>query len=429
LQPFVSYTPWAYALTGTPTMPVNPDDLLTAVQLATTRLSVRSEHVLLERMMALWSDRLSVYGLKPLNGALKNYGDYHLLRPYALGRATTLLTTFAHDTSVLYYLDNVVSSGPIPNENWAREFLELYTMGPVDPDPAITTPNYTEPDVQAAAKAFTGWTWDTALGPNWGLFTYNPSLQLVSASPYPFLGISITPSTGTTSEGDQVVSAVVNSSKTARGIAAKMIRHLLRYDPQPTEVTAVAAQYPNIGQMISTILSQANVAALTPAQYLFSSPSRFVYQALRAVDADPAMFAMGVIEELRRMGNAPFEWPAPDGYPDQPEKWLGSVFGRWEFANRMFATPDPITGENPQLPGVAFSDAQIVALVSPFTTVASIVANIDQLLTGGILSDNEKSVLEAYGTIAISPPFSLSPFQVLREMLALAISAPSFQYY
>jgi len=428
LQPFVSYTPWAYLLTGTPMNPVDPDSLLTAVQLATTRLSVRSEHVLLERMMDLWSNRLSVYGRKPGNGALKNYSDYHIIRPNALGSASALLTAFARDTSALYYLDNVSSSAPVPNENWAREFLELYTMGPNDPDPAITAPNYVEADVQAAAKAFTGWTWDTIPGPSLGLFNYDGALQLTSPTSYPFLGSSITPGLSSTFEGDQVVSLTVNSPKTARGIAAKMIRHLLRYDPTPAQVTAAAAQYPNIGLMVDSILSQANISALTPSQYLFSSPSRFAYQALRALDADPAMFAKGLIDELRRMGNAPFEWPAPDGYPDEAEKWLGSVFGRWQFANNLFTAPDS-TGDNPNMPGVVFTDAQLLAMVSPFTTMASVVANLDVLLTGGILSDNEKSVIEAYGSIAISPPYSYSPYQVLREMFALTISAPSFQYY
>lgn len=425
LQPFLSFTPYAYLLTG----PVDPDNLLLVAQLATTRLSVRSEHVLLERIMDLWSNRLSVYGRKAGNGSLKNYGDYHIIRPNALGSASTLLTAFARDTSALYYLDNVFSSAPTPNENWAREFLELYTMGPNDPDPSITTPNYIEADVQAAAKAFSGWTWDLAPSPNFGLFTYLSAMHVVSASSYQFLGQPITPSVPTTSEGDQVVSLTVNSSMTARGIAAKMIRHLLRYDPTPAQVTAAAALYPNIGQMVASILSQANISALTPSQYLFSSPSRFAYQALRALDADPGVFATGLIDELRRMGNAPFEWPAPDGYPDEAEKWLGSVFGRWEFASRLFTPPDPVTGDNPMMPGVVFTDSQLLAMVSPFTTMASIVANLDVLLTGGILSDNEKSVIEAYGSIAISPPYSYPPLQVLREMFALTISAPSFQYY
>ncbi|MBL8804431.1 MAG: DUF1800 family protein [Planctomycetes bacterium] len=429
LQPFVSYTPWAYLLTGTPQMPVNPDDLLIAVQAATARLSVRSEHVLLERMMDMWSNRLSVYGRKAGNGALKNYSDYHIIRPHALGSVSRLLTNFARDTSVLYYLDNVGSSAPVPNENWAREFLELYTMGPNDPDPSVTEPNYVEADVQAAAKAFTGWTWDMAPSPNFGLFTYDSALQLTSSAPYAFLGSMITPASASTLEGEQVVGLTVNSSQTARGIAAKMIRHLLRYDPTPAQVTAAAALYPNTGLMVASILSQANISALTPAQYLFSSPSRFAYQALRALDADPSLLAQGLIDELRRMGNAPFEWPAPDGYPDEAEKWLGSVFGRWQFANNLFTAPDPVTGDNPNMPGVVFTDAQLLAMVSPFTTMASVVTNLDVLLTGGILSDNEKSVIEAYGAIAISPPYSYSPYQVLREMFALTISAPSFQYY
>ena len=180
--------------------------------------------------------------------------------------------------------------------------------------------------------------------------------------------------------------------------------------------------------MISSILSFANVSALAPSDYLFSSPSRFMYQALRAMGASPTWDGAGPLSELQRMGNAPFEWPAPDGYPDDPLKWAGGLFARWEFANKLFAAPD-VNGENPEFEGVVFTDAELLAKVQPFTTVMDIIDNLDSLLMGGVLSDNEKCVLEAYVNIALQPPFSIPALQVLRELYALCISTPSFQYY
>ena len=114
LQPVISWTPFE-AITN---FGGDPDQLLAFSQQATIGLSVVSEKILLERMMDLWTNRLSVYGKKAGNGVLKNYGDYHIFRPNALRSFSRLLTRFAEDTSVLYYLDNVFSSGPIPNENW-----------------------------------------------------------------------------------------------------------------------------------------------------------------------------------------------------------------------------------------------------------------------------------------------------------------------
>lgn len=407
---------------------LNADDYVMFTQQATIGLSVLSSKILLERTMDMWTNRLNVYGRKPLNGTTKLYGDYAIIRPNALGNADALFTAFARDTSALYYLDNVVSAAPIANENWAREFLELYTMGQNDPDPSITTPNYIEADVQAAAQAFTGWSWDSSgfpTNPNLGLFLYQSASHITTSKV--FQGITLTPASSTTAEGDQVVSIVVNSSKTARTTAYKILRHFLRYDPSPTQVTTVAAQYPSITAMIGAALAQSNVTALTQSDYLFSSPSRFVYQALRASGAVPDWSKWGLIEELRRLGNAPFEWPAPDGYPDEPGKWAGGLFARWEFANKLFTEPDPITGDNPELPGVVFTDTEILAMVSPFTTTMDIVNNIDARFTGGVLSVNEKSVLDAYINVALSVP--LNPYQILREVLALTVSSPTFQYY
>lgn len=432
LQPVISWTPWqAIGAYGG-----NPDDLLQYTQQATIGLSVLSEKILLERVMDFWSNRLNVYGKKAGNGILKNYSDYYTFReidtnlvvpkPKALGLPKRLLTNFAHDTSVLYYLDNVISSGPVPNENWAREYLELYTMG--QDDPIFGTPNYTEVDVQAAAGAFTGWSWDLAAGPDFGLFKYSPGLHL--AGPKTFQQIQLLEDSQTTAEGDQVVSIIVNSLKTGRGIAAKMIRHFLRQDPQPAQVHTASLLYRagDVTAMIGDILSQANVSALTPPDYLFSSPSRFVYQALRAMGANPIWDGEGPFNELQRMGNAPFEWPAPDGYPDVAEKWAGGVFARWEFANKLLTAPD-VNGENPELPGVVFTDAELLALISPFTTTMDMVNNMDNLLTGGILSDNEKCVLEAYYNVVIAAPYNLTVQEARRELFALCISSPSFQYY
>lgn len=432
LQPVISWTPFA-AISN---YSGDPDDLLQFTQQGTIGLSVLSSKVLLERVMDFWSNALSVYGKKAGNGILRNYSDYYTFRqldpnlvvpkPKALGSGKRLLTNFARDTSVLYYLDNVISSGPVPNENWAREYLELYTMG--QDDPIFSSPNYSEADVQAAAAAFTGWSFDLALTANLGLFKFIPSQHL--SGPKTFQQIQLLQDNLSTGEGDQVVSIIVNSLKTGRGIAAKMIRYFLRQDPTPNQVHSASLIYRagDITSMIGDILSQPNVSALTPSDYLFSSPSRFMYQAMRATGANPDWDGSGPLSELQRMGNAPFEWPAPDGYPDEPEKWAGGIFARWEFANKLFTAPNA-SGKNPELPGVVFTDTQLSQKVGGATTAPAIVAALDQLLTGGILSVNEKCVLELYYNVVRAMPYNLTHAQALREMFALAISCPSFQYY
>lgn len=407
---------------------VDPDGLLGYTQQATIGLSVLSERMLLERMMDFWSNRLNVYGKKVLNGPLKLYGDYHIFRPNALGSVKAMITAFGHDTSGLFYLDNIESAQPIPNENWAREMLELYSMGLIHP---ITGQNnYSEGDVQAAAAAFTGWSYQGIPGPNALLFAYKPWMHLSGQKT--FQGVGLTQVDATPGEGDQVLDIIVNSDKTRLGMAAKMVRFLLHHDSQSNlahqQIQAAALQYDaGVKAMVSNILSQANVSLLTPADYFLSSPSRFVYQACRAVGASLDSAQPELLYELRRMGNAPFEWAAPNGYPDEPQKWAGGVFARWEFANKLTALD--AGGNNPELPGVEVTDSQVLALAQPYSTPMDIINNLDNRLTGGVLSDNEKSVLEAYIFYAASPPYSLTQIPLLRELIALFISCPTFQYY
>lgn len=428
LAPFLGSESWTPAQVFAALQ--NPDDVLSFTQRMTLGRSVLSENILLERMMDFWSNRLNVYAKKQGNAAFKHYGDY-VIRQNALGDAKALLTEFAHDTSVLHYLDNIDSGTPIANENWAREFLELYTMGQVDPISGAA--NYTEDDVQAAAKAFTGWSVDLYVppppltNPHLGLFLYKPIQHITG--PKVFQGIQLFEDASTTYEGDQVVSIVVNSLKTGRGMAAKMIRHLLRYDPQAAQVNSASLLYRSAGvpAMVQDILSQANVSALTPDKYLFASPSRFVYQAMRASGASPVWTDLNVLGELQRMGNAPFEWPAPDGYPITPEKWAGGIFSRWEFANKLFGAADAM-GAYP-LGDVHFDDTQIMALLNGATTIPGAINAVNQRFTGGVLSENEKSVLLLHLQTVLPAPYDLSYPQAVRELCALTISSPTFQYY
>lgn len=83
------------------------------------------------------------------------FDHYGLLRTNALGNVQTLVRTVGLDASMLVYLDGAVNAVGQANENYARELLELFTMGQTGPDGA---PNYTETDIQELARALTGWT-------------------------------------------------------------------------------------------------------------------------------------------------------------------------------------------------------------------------------------------------------------------------------
>src|SRR6266550_4359460 len=163
-----------------PPKPVkNPQLVVTELQRAALLRAVYSERQLFEMMVSFWENHFSIFANKDADRLLLTEFDRDTIRPSALGNFRDLLGATARSSAMLYYLDNWQSSvqrhypatndkpartvGGI-NENYARELMELHTLG-VDG-------GYTQKDVQEVARCFTGW---TIRKPNEvGLFFFNP---------------------------------------------------------------------------------------------------------------------------------------------------------------------------------------------------------------------------------------------------------------
>src|SRR2546421_2170693 len=162
--------------------PKNPYMVITDLQRAKLLRAVYSERQLYEVMVDFWENHFSIFANKDDDRYLLTSFDRETIRPFVMGRFRDLLGATAHSPAMLYYLDNWRSSVPRPypakgdkpagvdgglNENYARELMELHTMG-VDG-------GYTQKDVQEVARCFTGW---TIQKPNeQGLFLYRPGLH------------------------------------------------------------------------------------------------------------------------------------------------------------------------------------------------------------------------------------------------------------
>ena len=109
-----------------------------------------SERQLYERMVHFWNDHFSIFIGNAQIGFLKVIDDRDVIRQHAMGRFRDLLGASAHSPAMLVYLNNAESTREAPNENYARELMELHSLG-VDG-------GYTETDVKEVARAFTGWT-------------------------------------------------------------------------------------------------------------------------------------------------------------------------------------------------------------------------------------------------------------------------------
>ncbi len=134
---------------------VQEENVRRELQQAALLRAIYSRRQLYEVMVDFWSDHFSISTLKGDCAWLKTIDDREVIRPHALGNFGELLWASMHSPAMLHYLDNQENHAGGPNENYARELLELHTLG--------VTAGYTQRDVQEVARGLTGWTVDDHL--------------------------------------------------------------------------------------------------------------------------------------------------------------------------------------------------------------------------------------------------------------------------
>ena len=291
------------------------------------------ERQLHEVMVEFWSDHFSIDASKGDCRWLKAADDREVIRAHALGRFPALLRASALSPAMLWYLDGRVNrrrdGGDRPNENYARELLELHTLG--------VHGGYTQRDVMEAARALTGWTVRSKGESTFGIGRVEFHRELHDDGAKVVLGEEIPAGLGKR-DVDVLVEIVCAHPATARHVATKLCRRFIADDPPSEAVDRVAAAFvASRGDVRGTLRTLfATEAFLGARRTKLKRPFHFVASALRAADADtdggPPLHEM-----LRRMGQPPFQFPSPDGYPDDRESWLGTLLWRWNFAAALSA--------------------------------------------------------------------------------------------
>lgn len=326
-----------------PGFPDNIGDVVRQLVGATQYRAFFSPRQLYEVMVEFWSNHFSIQLINGFEPVLKPEDDARVIRPHALGRFRDLLHASAKSSAMLYYLDNFLNTAEAPNENYARELLELHTLG-VDG-------GYTEQDIKEVARCFTGWTLDFATAE----FAYVPFIH--DDGPKTVLGQSI-PAGGGITDGETVLDIIAAHPSTARFIATKLCQRFISDQPPAAVIDAVAQAFSQSDGDIRTTLAAlfARDEFLTAADLKLSRPLEFLGQTVRSLNprltlpADNGELLFGVASVL---GQIPFYWPTPDGYPDEASYW-GSTSGllnRWRIAlglsfGNFFPLTDLIDGEN-----------------------------------------------------------------------------------
>ena len=337
-----------------------------------------SERQLEEMLVDFWMNHFNVFvGKGQVRLYLSEY-ERDVIRPRVLGRFRDLLGATAQSPAMLFYLDNWQSTAPpgaptsaadgrdrnarprrlapsnpasrgrgrrrLPdmpdaqmtrppviqqrprglNENYARELLELHTLG-VDG-------GYSQKDVQEVARALTGWTIaNPRLG---GEFQFNPRMH--DDGEKIVLGRRIRAGGGR-KDGEQVLDLLARHPSTAHFIATKLARRLVADDPPAALVARVARRFTetdgDIRELVRTIATSPEFLGGEYRRAKTKNPLEFVVSAVRATGVDAAN-ALPLVQSLRELGMPLYGAQPPTGYADKAEAWVnsGALLNRMNFA-------------------------------------------------------------------------------------------------
>ncbi|KAF1710603.1 hypothetical protein CSC70_08055 [Pseudoxanthomonas kalamensis DSM 18571] len=337
------------------------------VQRASYVRATYSKRQLREVMVNFWHAHFNVMGTDFSAGPVFVHYDRDVIRANAFGNFRTMLEAVATSTSMLYYLDNINNSRSGPNENWARELLELHTFGaenylgfmdpfqvpPCPEDPSLPI-GYTDIDVYETASAFTGW---SAKNGHWqfpdeddGTFVYHQSWH--DAGPKFLLGMLLYPEQPAMKDGRDVLDRLASHPRVAKFICKKIIRRFISDTPSQQLIDSAAEIFRANWQQPDQI--EKVLRHILNSDDMYNAWGQKIRRPFEATVA--AMRALGQDWTLRLdhdtsntfmwragfTGHLPYAWPAPNGYPDVGEAWAGSnsLAMTWKLVNWMTETQD-----------------------------------------------------------------------------------------
>ena len=210
------------------------------------------------------------------------------------------------------------------NENYARELMELHTLG-VDG-------GYTQKDVQEVARCFTGWTIDRPF--QGGGFVFRPWMHDEGAKTV--LGVTI-PAGGGVTDGRRVIEILSRHPSTARFISKKLCQRFVSDDPSAQLVERVTQVFVktdgDIREVIRAIVTSPEFNSPVTFRAKVKSPLELAASAIRAVDGD-TNGAPALHDWIRRMGEPLYQFAFPTGYGETSAKWVntGVFFNRINYA-------------------------------------------------------------------------------------------------
>jgi uncharacterized protein (DUF1800 family) len=411
-------------------------------QLVVVRAAV-SNRQLQEVMVDFWTNHFNVYLAKGLDRVLLPAFIEETIRPNALGRFEDLLVATARDPAMLFYLDNIqsVTPGAMPpqlerhiqrmnrgqrgrgrrnqaradsllrriqerlprglNENYARELLELHTLG-VDG-------GYTQADVVSVARILTGW---SIARPEDGVrFEFHEWAH--DRDQKEVLGVTFPGDRGQ-DEGRRLLALLANHPSTARHISTKLCQRLVADTPPlgciDTAVGAWERTDGNIREVVRAILLSPDFWAPSNRQTKIKTPLEFTVSAVRVVGATTDD-SPGMARVVARLGQPLYLQPAPTGYPETQTDWVnsGALLNRMNIAMAL---------ANNSLPGITVDLDQVVPVTADVETLLDAVDG--RILSGSMSLSTRRVIREELAGVG-------DPSARRALAVGLAIGGPEFQ--
>jgi len=382
---------------------------------------------LYEIMVEFWSNHFNVNLFDGPIQIFKVIDDRDNIRPHALGKFRDLLHANAKSPAMLIYLDGYTNTADGPNENYARELMELHTLG--------VNGGYTEDDVKEVARCFTGWTL-TEQAENLFVF-YPPNHDTGSKT---VLGQDI-PAGGGIEDGETVLDILASHPSTAQFISFKLCRRFISDDPPQDAVDAVAEVFVqtdgDIKAMLMTLFK--TDAFKQSAGHKFKRPVEFVLSLMRSlpqtIGGRPFEF---LYRQVNNLGQLPFSYPAPTGFSDVSPAWLNTnaLLDRWNLGFAVaYGDLNPgrnVDDNNPDSAVAAdFLALQMITVIGDARTPAAITDQVisQTLHTQLDVAERNSLITLASGTLASTQPLPLDlAVDAGRTVLAALLSSRHFQH-
>lgn len=363
-----------------------------------------SRRPLAEKLTLFWHGHFATSNAGKVNNPYLMYQQNLTFRNQGLGNFQDLLLAVSKDPAMILYLDNQQNTKNKPNENYAREVMELFTMG---------IGNYTEPDVKEAARAFTGW-----MAPNG--FYFNRKQHDMGAKT--FLGQS------GNFGGEDIVKILAARPETAKFISKKLITYFCMDDPADNFVQKVSDVYlsskQDIRSVLQCIFTSDEFRSDKSYHCKIKSPAEYVIGTMKLLQVDKIDGDLPAV--MARLGQNLFEPPNVKGW-DGCMAWIATdtLMERFNFAARISTQKfDAKEGYiNPAVLASQFSSNSAKDMVDHF---------LARLVDQDVPPSARKQLL-AYvsttldGQVAATLPDAKTLEAKMRGLLHLIMTLPSYQ--